>query len=316
MRNGGTKPAPLPSWWPSAVAMPTGERAAGERIGGNLGNLVLLRRRARTAVHCTTTRPGWTPAMSGETPVPGGGTLAKQPNFRREWDKAAFEERAKARLAEEETLEEERERAKTAPQPIVQRAPLQRRTEDLKLDTFAGTRQLITGAQAIAGQFAGAYHCKVCDCVLRDSANYLAHINGRKHTRMLGMSMRAERSTVEEVRARLDAHKEQRDAALELTPDQKAEAFLVNFDQRIQQREEEEWREAKEKRLAAKSKGKGEPVSDGHDAGGGYGESTSAQRGAGPDAAAPSAEDPERMAMVAMGFDFAVGGFGGSRRSG
>jgi U4/U6.U5 tri-snRNP component SNU23 len=254
--------------------------------------------------------------MSGETPVPGGGTLAKQPNFRREWDKAAFEERAKARLAEEETLEEERERAKTAPQPIVQRAPLQRRTEDLKLDTFAGTRQLITGAQAIAGQFAGAYHCKVCDCVLRDSANYLAHINGRKHTRMLGMSMRAERSTVEEVRARLDSHKEQRDASVELTPDQKAEAFLANFDRRIQQREEEEWREAKEKRRAAKSKGGGGATGDDHDAGCGCGLSTSVQRDAISDAAAVPEDDPDRMAMVAMGFDFAVAGFGGSRKSG
>jgi U4/U6.U5 tri-snRNP component SNU23 len=254
--------------------------------------------------------------MSGETPVPGGGTLAKQPNFRREWDKAAFEERAKARLAEEATLEEERERAKTAPQPIVQRAPLQRRTEDLRLDTFAGTRQLITGAQALAGQFAGAYHCKVCDCVLRDSANYLAHINGRKHTRMLGMSMRAERSTVEEVRARLDAHKEQREVTLELTPDQKAEAFLANFDQRIQQREEEEWREAKEKRLAAKSKARGGTDSEGNGAWCGHGESTSAQAGAGPEVSTEREEDPEKMAMVAMGFDFAMGGFGGSRKAG
>ena len=38
--------------------------------------------------------------------------------------------------------------------------------------------------------------------MLRDSANYLLHINGRKHNRMLGMSMRAERSTLEEVKVR------------------------------------------------------------------------------------------------------------------
>jgi len=239
------------------------------------------------------------------TPVPGGGgSLSKQPNFRREWDKEAFEVRAKARLAEEESLEEDRERAKTAPQPIVQRAPLQRRTEDLRLDTFAGTRQLITGAQAIAGQFAGAYHCKVCDCVLRDSANYLSHINGRKHTRMLGMSMRAERSTVEEVRARLDAHKEQRDAETELTPDQKAEAFLANFDQRIRQREEEEWQEAREKRRAGKARARGEGECA-------AGEGAAAQGGADDTG---GEEDAENMAMVAMGFDFAVGGFGGSKK--
>lgn len=236
--------------------------------------------------------------------------MAKAPNFRREWDKAVFEERARARLAEEESLEEERERAKTAPQPIVQRAPLQRRTEDLRLDAFAGSRQLITGAQAIAGQFNGAYHCKVCDCVLRDSANYLAHINGRKHTRMLGMSLRAERSTVEEVRARLEAHKEQREVEAELTPDQKAEAFLANFDQRIREREEEEWREAREKKRAAKAKARGVAAGGGNT--GGCAAASPALK-----TSAPAEEvDEEKTAMVAMGFDFAVGGFGGSRKNG
>ena len=126
-------------------------------------------------------------------------------NFRREWDIEHFEKKAKERLDAERVLEEEREQAKTAPAPIVQRAPLQRRTEDLKLAKFVGTRQVITGAAALAG--AGAYFCKVCDCHLRDSANYLAHINGKKHNRMLGMSMRAERSTLGEVKARLESYK-------------------------------------------------------------------------------------------------------------
>ena len=31
----------------------------------------------------------------------------------------------------------------------------------------------------LGGQYSGAYYCKVCDCTLRDSANYLLHINGR-----------------------------------------------------------------------------------------------------------------------------------------
>ena len=112
-------------------------------------------------------------------------------NFRREWDKEAFEKRAKERLEAEMEAEreEEREHKKTAPAPIVQRAPLMRRTEDLQLAKHVNLRQVVTGLDQ------GAYFCKVCDCHLRDSANYLAHINGRKHNRMLGMSMRAERSS-------------------------------------------------------------------------------------------------------------------------
>eukprot|EP00315_Gephyrocapsa_oceanica_P011694 CAMPEP_0185292584 /NCGR_PEP_ID=MMETSP1363-20130426/6192_1 /TAXON_ID=38817 /ORGANISM="Gephyrocapsa oceanica, Strain RCC1303" /LENGTH=243 /DNA_ID=CAMNT_0027888845 /DNA_START=29 /DNA_END=760 /DNA_ORIENTATION=- len=238
----------------------------------------------------------------GSVPVPGGGSLSKQPNFRREWDKEAFEAKAKARLAEEESLEEERERKKTAPAPIVQRAPLQRRTEELRLDKFEGSRQLVTGAQAQAGSFSAAYHCKVCDCVLRDSANYLLHINGRKHNRMLGMSMRAERSTLEEVKARFDAHREERDssAASEVTAEQKAEAFLADFDERIRQREEADREEATAKRRAARAAAKGKGDGEGDEGGEGEAEEI----------------DEEKAAMVAMGFDFAAGGFGGSRKEG
>ena len=40
----------------------------------------------------------------------------------------------------------------------------------------------------------------MCDCILRDSASYLDHINGKYHNRALGMSMRVERSTADDVR--------------------------------------------------------------------------------------------------------------------
>jgi U4/U6.U5 tri-snRNP component SNU23 len=43
------------------------------------------------------------------------------------------------------------------------------------------------------------WHCRVCDCFLKDSLTYLDHINGRKHQRYLGYSMRVEKSTTEEV---------------------------------------------------------------------------------------------------------------------
>lgn len=45
------------------------------------------------------------------------------------------------------------------------------------------------------------YYCSVCDCILRDSQSYLDHINGKWHNRALGMSMRVEHSTADEVRA-------------------------------------------------------------------------------------------------------------------
>ena len=167
--------------------------------------------------------------------------------FRKTWDKEAFETKAKARLDEELKLEEEREANIQAPQPIVQRAPLQRREADLQLTKFVNTRQMVTLGQAANGEMTGVYYCKVCECHLRDSANYLLHINGaerdpnlpslaltltlaltrtltlnlnlsapltppltqagKKHNRMLGMSMRAERATLGEVRGRLASYR-------------------------------------------------------------------------------------------------------------
>ncbi|THG10320.1 hypothetical protein TEA_000126 [Camellia sinensis var. sinensis] len=39
----------------------------------------------------------------------------------------------------------------------------------------------------------------VWECVVKDSANYLDHINGKKHQRALGMSMRVEQASLEQV---------------------------------------------------------------------------------------------------------------------
>ena len=113
----------------------------------------------------------------------GGAAMSKQAGaaaFRKTWDKEAFEAKAKERLDEELRLEEEREANIQAPQPIVQRAPLQRREADLQLTKFVNQRQMVTLGQAANGEMSGVYWCAVCQCHLRDSANYLLHINGKK----------------------------------------------------------------------------------------------------------------------------------------
>ncbi len=48
------------------------------------------------------------------------------------------------------------------------------------------------------------WRCEICDCFLKDSMAYLDHINGRKHQRKLGYSMRIAQSTTDEVASKLD----------------------------------------------------------------------------------------------------------------
>jgi U4/U6.U5 tri-snRNP component SNU23 len=84
----------------------------------------------------------------------------------------------------------------------VARANLQARDFEIDLASKLNKSQVQSVAMPLSAQ--AGYFCNVCDCVLKDSLAYLDHINGKWHNRALGMSMRVEQSTVEQVRGRLD----------------------------------------------------------------------------------------------------------------
>ena len=103
-----------------------------------------------------------------------------------------------------------------------QRAYLKARRSKVDLESKLGTSEIIN-PDAVANSGGGGaedgaisitdgvtksstgvgWHCKVCDCFLKDSMTYLDHINGRKHQRYLGYSMRVEKSTKSEVTSKL-----------------------------------------------------------------------------------------------------------------
>ncbi|KAJ8977531.1 hypothetical protein NQ317_010051 [Molorchus minor] len=130
--------------------------------------------------------------------------MAMRPDdHRRKWDREEYERLAEERIKEEKAQKDDSENKKKG--PPIKRELLKTREYKVDLDSKLG-KSIVINKNTPTSQ-SGGYYCNVCDCVVKDSINFLDHINGKKHQRNLGMSMKVERSNLDSVKQRFEMNK-------------------------------------------------------------------------------------------------------------
>lgn len=139
------------------------------------------------------------------------------------------------------------------PLPASQRTFLQMRKQQMDLDKNIGEHRVVTTHTIKPMQ--GGYWCSVCECLLKDSATYLDHVNGRRHNRNLGMNMKVEKIGIDRVKEKLRSMKKE--------PEAVAPEDIAARIQALEEEQEEKKRRKKEKkRKNKKPKGAGEGEED------------------------------------------------------
>ncbi|EDS33594.1 zinc finger matrin-type protein 2 [Culex quinquefasciatus] len=159
-------------------------------------------------------------------------------DHRRKWDRKEYERLAQERLLDstKSTTEDE--------EPITKEL-LKQREYKVDLDSKLGKSMVIN--KSTPSSQSGGYYCNVCDCVVKDSINFLDHINGKKHQRNLGMSMKVERSSLDQVKERFKVNKKK--------TEEKKKDYELESRVKEAKEEEERYREYKrEKRKERKRK--------------------------------------------------------------
>lgn len=168
---------------------------------------------------------------------PGEDEGATDAMGRKIWDKDVYLEKAKQNIMfGPERIG--RRKDPVIPLPSSQRTFLKRRSAELELDKNLGQMRTVTAHTIKPLQ--GGYWCSVCECLIKDSASYLEHVNGRRHNRNLGMNMKVEKIGVDRIKDKLKSLKKE-------TEEVEVEDIAAKI-QALEEQEEEKKKRKKEKK--------------------------------------------------------------------
>ncbi|KAK0536952.1 U4/U6.U5 snRNP associated protein [Tilletia horrida] len=138
---------------------------------------------------------------------------------RRTWDHEEYAARARERdRKERELMEQNEERKRKGLKPLKRwKEEMPKPTEELKqreaplgLDKNLGKTIMVENPTK-GGQKQPGFYCELCRRTYKDTMAYLDHINGRSHLARLGQTTQVGRSTVEQVRARIEKLRAERE---------------------------------------------------------------------------------------------------------
>ncbi|TFK73892.1 hypothetical protein BDN72DRAFT_760895 [Pluteus cervinus] len=190
---------------------------------------------------------------------------ASDTDFRKKWDEAEYTERAKQKDAEErERFQENEERLKQGKKPRKGRKLdlpkptelMKQREAPLELEKNLGKTMVVQNPSG-RGPGQPGFFCETCNRLYKDSTAYLDHVNSRAHLRALGQTTKLERSTLEQVRARIALLRERTKEA--------SNAKAYDFDKRLAEVRDKERalkEEKKSKKKAEKEKARLAMVQD------------------------------------------------------
>ncbi|KAJ3109445.1 hypothetical protein HDU97_006690 [Phlyctochytrium planicorne] len=178
--------------------------------------------------------------------------------FRRKWDTEEYRQRA---LEREEAEKQgsgkgnKRLRDDDADGP---KTLLKGREGKLDLTSNLNKTQVIQAGTGTLGQ--AGFRCEICEMVFKDNLNYLDHLNGLLHQRNLGMSLKVERSTTEQVLAKLESLKDKKEQPF---VDLRTRVKIAEEKERLEKEQKKEVKKQKKKQKKEEAEAKQEEFFDG-----------------------------------------------------